>query len=398
MDPLPDPTRTRVLREEFARALRALPRAARKRVEELLLTSHRITEETIEEAKRIIEQELGPEKAERIISKYTELAFMRGSEYAIRQLKKYGVEVRIPAGLAILDEETLKVLKGLQLDLIKGLSEDTKKNISRVIREGQIAGKHPRSIAEELREVWKISKHRAEMIARTETIRTFNTAAERRYRLAGVEMYRYLAAADERTCSVCFPKHGKIFRLGDAGAPRPPLHPRCRCTISPVVRRDKQFKRSIGAEGNEIALQHYARVVAGIRKPVPDEKNVRRVARLLREDERFKELAGMAGYSTKEFAEEKAREALKILRENFRKHGIERAVELEGKGISVSQILRLKKRGKRYLDDVGDVNILGKIDKHYIWIVLNEKGQIKTVHKIDKKKFEKYKNRFKELK
>ena len=79
MDPLPDPTRTRVLREEFARALRALPRAARKRVEELLLTSSRITDETIEEAKRIIEQELGPERAEKIISKYTELAFMRGS-------------------------------------------------------------------------------------------------------------------------------------------------------------------------------------------------------------------------------------------------------------------------------------------------------------------------------
>ena len=47
---------------------------------------------------------------------------------------------------------------------------------------------------------------------------------------------------------------------------------------------------------------------------------------------------------------------------------------------------------------MGDVNILGKIDKHYVWIVLNEKGQIKTVHKIDKKKFEKYKKRFKELK
>ena len=106
----------------------------------------------------------------------------------------------------------------------------------------------------------------------------------------------------------------------------------------------------------------------------------------------------MLKHDVKELAEKKAQEALQILRENFTKHGIDRAVELEKHEITVADILRLKKRGKRYMDDVGDTHVLGKIGDKHVWIVLNEKDQIKTVHKINKRKFEKYKNKFKELK
>jgi len=133
-------------------------------------------------------------------------------------------------------------------------------------------------------------------------------------------------------------------------------------------------------------------------KVVPDEENVSKVIKLLKQDERFKQLAEMLKQDIKEFAEKKAQEALQALKENFTKHGIDRAVELEEFEIDVADILRLKKRGKRYMDDAGDTHILGKIGDNNVWIVLNEDDQVKTVHRINKRKFEKYQKKFKELK
>lgn len=38
---------------------------------------------------------------------------------------------------------------------------------------------------------------------------------------------RWVTAGDERTCPVCAPLHGQIFREGEG--PMPPLHRSCRC-------------------------------------------------------------------------------------------------------------------------------------------------------------------------
>ena len=103
----------------------------------------------------------------------------------------------------------------------------------------------------------------------------------------------------------------------------------------------------------------------------------------------------------KELAEKKAQEALQILRENFTKHGIDRAVELEEHEITVADILRLKKRGKKYLSESGQINVLGRIgdiySSKYIRIVLDENDKIITVHRINKRKFKKYKERWKQV-
>ena len=79
-------------------------------------------------------------------------------------------------------------------------------------------------------------------IARTETQRVANTVALESYRqnadvLDGIQ---WLATLDTRTCVVCGARHGKVYPLGADGRPlgldqQPPLHPRCRCFLSPVV-------------------------------------------------------------------------------------------------------------------------------------------------------------------
>jgi len=398
-----DPTRTKTLREEFARILRKLPDNVRKRVEEILQTAYRIDESTIEEIKRVVEEEMGPQAVEKIIDRYTWLFWQRGAEFASRQLKKFGIELLIPPTLSIIDEETVNQLKNLQLDLIKGLSEEVKKKLAFQIREGLLRGETIRELTKRVQEVTDKTKYEAERIARTEATRIFNQAAMDRYRRAGAQYYKYLAAMDTRTCPKCAKNYGKIFKIDDPSAPRPPCHPNCRCAIAPIIRFTQEEKKIVSREAKEIAVQHYVKVVSKIPegKVVPDEENVRKVIRLLKQDERFQQLAEMLKQDIKELAEKKAQEALQILRENFTKHGIDRAVQLEEHEITVADILRLKKRGKRYLSESGQVNVLGRIgdiySSKYIRIVLDENDKIITVHRINKRKFEKYKERWKEV-
>jgi len=122
-----DPTRTKILREEFAKALRKLPDSAKREILEVLKTG--INETAIEEIKQIVSKHLTGERAEQIINHYTALFWQRGADFAARQLKRYGITIEIPPHLGILDNETLVHLENLQLDLIKGLSEETRNSL-----------------------------------------------------------------------------------------------------------------------------------------------------------------------------------------------------------------------------------------------------------------------------
>ena len=91
--------------------------------------------------------------------------------------------------------------------------------------------------------------YRSMRIARTETIRASNGAAQEAYRQSGVVSGKeWLATADDRTCEDCIDMNGKIldlnanyFTKGEdeeadyADIDGPPLHPDCRCTLVPIV-------------------------------------------------------------------------------------------------------------------------------------------------------------------
>ena len=62
-------------------------------------------------------------------------------------------------------------------------------------------------------------------------------ATEQGYRETGVKSYRFEAALDLKTCSVCGALDQREFPLAEheTGINYPPLHPRCRCTTVPVT-------------------------------------------------------------------------------------------------------------------------------------------------------------------
>lgn len=78
------------------------------------------------------------------------------------------------------------------------------------------------------------SQNRATMIARTETMRAFNTATIDSYQVAKVNEAQILVANDERTCDICMPLNGLVLPLDEARSTLP-MHVMCRCTWLAVI-------------------------------------------------------------------------------------------------------------------------------------------------------------------
>lgn len=78
-----------------------------------------------------------------------------------------------------------------------------------------------------------VSYNRADALVRTEMAHIQTQAAQERYTNYGINEVEVWASKDERRCEVCGNLHRKRYRVGDKMPI--PAHPRCRCTIIPVV-------------------------------------------------------------------------------------------------------------------------------------------------------------------
>lgn len=96
-----------------------------------------------------------------------------------------------------------------------------------------ITGKQPSELKKQLQEQFNVSYNRADSLVRTELSHIQNTAAKQRYEDYGIKEVMVWADEDERRCEVCGKLHEKKYPVG-AHVPVP-AHPRCRCSIIPVV-------------------------------------------------------------------------------------------------------------------------------------------------------------------
>jgi SPP1 gp7 family putative phage head morphogenesis protein len=96
-----------------------------------------------------------------------------------------------------------------------------------------ITGRKTSQLKKDLQERFGVSYSRADSVVRTEMSHIQNTAAKQRYEDYGVEEFEVWADKDERLCEICGKLHKKRYPVG---SPSPvPVHPRCRCSIIPVV-------------------------------------------------------------------------------------------------------------------------------------------------------------------
>ena len=124
-----------------------------------------------------------------------------------------------------------------------------------VLAQGIAEGRPTELITKVLKRRLKVTKSRAEVIVRTESLRAHNEASRNYYAQNGIELVMYFATSDDRTCEVCTSQAGNVFKRNAIVVPR---HPRCRCYLAPYS--DDVF--DIDPEYDELRKKHREEVLS----------------------------------------------------------------------------------------------------------------------------------------
>lgn len=96
-----------------------------------------------------------------------------------------------------------------------------------------VAGKKTTELKNLLQEQFEVSYGRADSLVRTEIAHIQTQAAQQRYKDYGIQEVEVWADEDERRCKICGKLHQKRYKVGSMMPI--PAHPRCRCSIIPVI-------------------------------------------------------------------------------------------------------------------------------------------------------------------
>jgi SPP1 gp7 family putative phage head morphogenesis protein len=122
----------------------------------------------------------------------------------------------------------------------KGLSEDIAKQIKATLADRVRQEQTLQEMIEAINALFDpedVNQSRSLTIVRTEIMVAVNQGIKDRYKERGVKKLEWLTVMDFKDamnpCEACEELDGKIFALDEV--PPCPLHPRCRCTLLPVV-------------------------------------------------------------------------------------------------------------------------------------------------------------------
>lgn len=166
----------------------------------------------------------------------------------IREAMEDGVRsatrAAISTGIVTQAEATAAIAFGSRVDLplLQALTETTITTLDRVSRDGvqrmmdeiargAIRGDGPRATARRARQALDLTRYEAERITRTVFMRVNNEARHGTFVELGAAHLQWDATNDDRTCQYCAARHGMVYKI--AQAPRPPIHPHCRCVMLP---------------------------------------------------------------------------------------------------------------------------------------------------------------------
>lgn len=151
-------------------------------------------------------------------------------------LRDLGIDVGLDTG-----QQAAQLFLSVEgLAFIKDVNEHTRERLKAELAEGIGKEEGIPDLKKRVEKVFDVAKgSRAQTIARTETIRSTNFAAEEAFKQSDiVEGKEWLTAKDERVDDECATLDGETVELKDSfikGVEFPPLHPNCRCTLIPIV-------------------------------------------------------------------------------------------------------------------------------------------------------------------
>lgn len=118
-----------------------------------------------------------------------------------------------------------------------GNTDNLVKDLKKVLKAGFVRGDHPRTMARDLAQKYKVANSRAETLIRTDGTMIVNRSAIQRYKDAGLKYYRILVHLDNRTTEICKKIHAEDKRYlideMQVGVNAPPFHFGCRSGVMP---------------------------------------------------------------------------------------------------------------------------------------------------------------------
>lgn len=135
--------------------------------------------------------------------------------------------------LNLLNEAAHAYAQQHTFELVSGVTETSQKVLQAQFSEWIASGEPLPKLVDALAPMF--GPVRADMIASTEITRAYANSNIMAWREYGADGQRWQTAVDDIVCEQCGPLHGQEYRLGDSEH-TPPIHPRCRCWLQPVVK------------------------------------------------------------------------------------------------------------------------------------------------------------------
>jgi SPP1 gp7 family putative phage head morphogenesis protein len=192
-------------------------------------------------AKPNAQEHLHESLSDMTVQEFVNLQEARGfsyTDYLIRILQRLNID-------------TFALLRALNdQEVENGLLDDTEiERLRTVLKEGFKNNKTISQIEQDIEanldlrdrvvqdKVVVAKENRANMIARTETVRLANLGLVDLYKQNKIDQVRFLAALSDRTCPTCENLNGQVFNMNElqVGNNQPPIHPDCRCTLVGVI-------------------------------------------------------------------------------------------------------------------------------------------------------------------
>lgn len=133
--------------------------------------------------------------------------------------------------------DKVKLLAGRTLDELDGIGSEAATKMTRTLTDGLVQGKSPHDVARDMTKQLDITRSRAEVIARTETIRAHAEGQLLALEAMGVGelgvAVEWSTTGDEKVCAKCRPLEGIVVKISEAKGMLP-RHPNCRCAWVPA--------------------------------------------------------------------------------------------------------------------------------------------------------------------
>lgn len=123
--------------------------------------------------------------------------------------------------------------------LVKGMDEETKKRLAHTISQGIENKRGIPGLSRDIRNTFTdMSRHRGQLIARTETASALSQASLNTMDDMGIEGKEWITAGDDLVSEECLGNEAEgiipVNQGFSGGVMAPPQHPDCRCTIAPA--------------------------------------------------------------------------------------------------------------------------------------------------------------------